>query len=111
MTDTRTIQTPRCWKCGENGWLTLPSSGIDKYEAGAFIQDAFPELPAPIREQIMTGIHPECWKTMFGDEPLGVVTDDGVICLVCGQFSNGDDATREGYPDGFTCAECGEVID
>lgn len=110
MTDTRTIQTRPCWHCGKAGFLELPSSGIEQYEAGVHVQNAFPDLPAEIREQIITGIHPECWKTMFGDEPLGVVTDDGVICSLCGQYSDGEDATREGYPDGFTCAECGEVI-
>lgn len=65
MSGTRTIQTQPCWKCGKAGFLELPSSGIDKYEAGAFVQDAFPDLSAEIREQIMTGIHPDCWKQMF----------------------------------------------
>lgn len=41
---------------------------------------------------------------------IGVVLDDAVVCLPCGQFSEGDDATRDGYPDGFTCADCGTIV-
>lgn len=32
------------------------------------IQDAFPELTADQREFILTGITPEEWKEMFGDD-------------------------------------------
>lgn len=108
--DTHVIQTRRCFHCGKAGFLELPADGIAKYEAGAFVQDAFPELPAPVREQIISGTHPECWTAMFGGDTLGVVLDDAVVCLSCGQFSDGDDATRDGYPDGFTCADCGTVV-
>lgn len=64
-----TMITPQCFKCGKTGELKMPTdiyfAGIKKYENGAFIQDAFPTLNAEQREQIMTGIHPECWKAIF----------------------------------------------
>ena len=46
------------------------------WKKGALIQDAFPTLPAPIREFIMSGITPQEWDDMFGmgdDE----VSDEG----------------------------------
>lgn len=64
-----TMITPGCFKCGKTGELKMPSdiyfAGIKKWEQGALIQDAFPTLNAEEREQIMTGIHPECWKAIF----------------------------------------------
>jgi hypothetical protein len=45
--------------------LELPEEGIAKYEAGAFVQDAFPDLDRQLREQIISGTHPECWTKMF----------------------------------------------
>ena len=64
-----TINTPRCFHCHEAGELKIPSdiyfAGIKKLEQGALIQNAFPTLDYDQREQIMTGIHPECWKKMF----------------------------------------------
>ncbi len=38
------------------------------WQSGEFIQDAFPYLNANQRELIKTGIHPECWDKMFGNE-------------------------------------------
>jgi hypothetical protein len=41
---------------------------FDKWESGALIQEAFPHLTAGEREFILTGITPEEWKEVFGDE-------------------------------------------
>jgi hypothetical protein len=68
-TQMSTIETKQCFQCGKTGKLQIPSpdyfAGIKKLEQGALIQHAFPNLNAEQREQIMTGIHPECWKKMF----------------------------------------------
>jgi hypothetical protein len=40
--------------------------GMRAWKKGALIQDAFPTLPAPIREFIMSGITPQEWDDMFG---------------------------------------------
>ena len=63
---TEFIRTPRCFHCGEQGILSLPIKGIEAYENGALIQDAFPDLDRQLREQIITGTHPKCWEEMFG---------------------------------------------
>ena len=34
---------------------------------GELIQNAFPELSPDDREQLMTGICPECWEKQFGE--------------------------------------------
>ncbi len=39
-----------------------------RWKAGALIQDAFPTLSADDREFIMTGITPEEWAEIFGEE-------------------------------------------
>ena len=62
---TTTIKTPRCFRCGEFGTLEAPISGIELYNDGALIQDAFPDMPREDREQIISGTHPKCWKEMF----------------------------------------------
>ena len=66
---TALIETRRCPHCGEHGYLELPVEGIAKREAGAFVQDAFPDLPRDLREQIISGTHPKCWEEMFA--PFG----------------------------------------
>ncbi|MGA1752665.1 MAG: hypothetical protein ACO395_04800 [Pontimonas sp.] len=63
--ETRTIMTKKCFHCGEHGWIELPTEGIAKYEGGAFVQDAFPDLDRTLREQIISGTHPNCWQEMF----------------------------------------------
>jgi uncharacterized protein YdeI (YjbR/CyaY-like superfamily) len=64
-----TIPTSRCFQCGQTGEIKIPSeiyfAGIKKLDQGELIQNAFPTLSNEQREQIMTGIHPECWKKMF----------------------------------------------
>jgi hypothetical protein len=39
--------------------------GVVKRAQGEYIQDAFPTLSAGEREQLMTGIHSECWDKEF----------------------------------------------
>lgn len=68
------IQTRRCFHCGQDGTLLLPDEGIAKYESGAFVQDAFPELARELREQIISGTHPKCWEEMFA--PFGDDEDE-----------------------------------
>lgn len=42
--------------------------GLRKWESGAFVQDAFPGLTAEEREFLMTGMTPEEWAEIFGEE-------------------------------------------
>ena len=58
---------PWCSGIGEVGMTVEEVAGIELYESGALIMQAFPTMPAEDREQILTGIHPLCWKAMFED--------------------------------------------
>jgi len=88
---TETIMTKRCFHCGEHGWIEVSTEGVDKYKAGAFVQEAFPELDKTLREQIISGTHPKCWEEMFApfdnvcdecDEPYEEDKGDG-YCGLC----------------------------
>ena len=54
------------------------SIAMQKWRSGALIQEAFPNLPAPMREFIMSGISPKEWDDMFGmGDDEGDVSDEG----------------------------------
>lgn len=61
-----TIWTKRCIQCGMEGYIDAPEDEIKKYENGAHVQDAFPDMSYGDREQIVTGTHSECWSQLFG---------------------------------------------
>lgn len=66
-TDTTTLYgTNSCCWCGDIGEVEVPSAGLLAYHNGALIQDVFPDLDKSLREQIISGTHPECWKEMYG---------------------------------------------
>lgn len=59
---------------GKTHTMTLPISegdyhmGLYRWANGAYIQDAFPMLSADEREFIQTGIPPEEWDNILGEE-------------------------------------------
>lgn len=50
--------------------LPITQEQLDRYAAGALVQDAFPDLSAADREFIHTGITDEEWQALFADESL-----------------------------------------
>ena len=46
----------------------LTEDAIKAWQAGAFIQDAMPNISPDDREFIKTGITPEEWTAIIGDE-------------------------------------------
>ncbi len=70
--DMVTVLTETCHHCGQMGKVTMSASeyfaGKQRVENGELIQYAFPTLSADIREQIISGTHPECWDAMFADD-------------------------------------------
>lgn len=66
--DTIDIRTKRCFHCGDTTVVTLDATAFAAWQAGAFIQDAFPTMPADERELLISGTHPACWTAMFEDE-------------------------------------------
>jgi hypothetical protein len=35
-------------------------------QLGGLIQEAYPDLDKALREQMLTGTHPNCWKETYG---------------------------------------------
>ena len=60
------VATPRCFYCLDTGTMKVSSEGYLKRLSGAAIQEAYPDLTAGEREQMMTGTHPDCWNEAFG---------------------------------------------
>lgn len=62
--------TRRSSLTGKNHAMYLPVSQeqLAAYAAGAFVQDAFPQLTAAEREFILTGITPKEWAEVFGED-------------------------------------------
>lgn len=48
--------------------LPITNEQLRRYERGAMIQDAFPNLTPDEREFYITGYTKEDWDTMFGEE-------------------------------------------
>jgi hypothetical protein len=63
----KTYVTKECPGCGNQGSLTIWQDDMERYLNGAMVQDAFPDLLPPMREQIVSGIHPKCWNEIFRD--------------------------------------------
>jgi hypothetical protein len=57
-----------CIGCGNRQMLILEADKVERYYAGAHVQDIWPELDADTRELIMTGTCPECWNKFFDDK-------------------------------------------
>ena len=60
------ISTPTCGICNKDGYVEATLEGYLQWNFGMLIQDAFPTMPAPLREQLKTGTHPECYQKMLG---------------------------------------------
>ena len=73
-----TLETRRCRICNETGTVTVETDQLEDYNNGAMIQNAFPDLSPGEREQLMTGIHPDCWDKTFAYLEDEDDYDDGV---------------------------------
>ena len=60
--------TRRCPVCHKTGSIMVDESELLQYLRGNYVRDSFKTMPVPLREQIITGTHPECWQAMFGQE-------------------------------------------
>ena len=54
-----------CPMCNEKHIVEVSDEGFRKWQEGAHVQDAFPELPASEREMLITGTCDACWAQMF----------------------------------------------
>lgn len=60
------VETAPCMLCGMRGMVELTSAQCDALDAGEFIQDVAPTMPPEVREQFVSGTHPDCWTKLFG---------------------------------------------
>lgn len=60
------IATPACSFCGETGSILFTDTEVRAIEGGAPIQNAVARLDKATREQFISGIHPNCWESLFG---------------------------------------------
>lgn len=54
-----------CPICGTVSMITVDTACFNKYLAGEYIQNAFPNLPADDRELILSGMCKDCQKMFF----------------------------------------------
>lgn len=66
--DIITIKTKACMVCQKSSLLQLDYDAVQKFEAGAFVQDAFPDMSPADREMLITGTHPDCWDKIFPED-------------------------------------------
>ena len=63
----RTFNT-NCPICHNPSIIQVPDHEYMEWQLGAYIQDAMPSLTADEREQLLTGICPDCWADSFGED-------------------------------------------
>ena len=59
---------PVCPYCNSSSIMYLSAKELSDWQNGVHIQDAFIDMVADERELLKTGIHPECWVLLFGDD-------------------------------------------
>lgn len=70
-----TFRVP-CTSCHKDNSLAVHGSGLFKYNRGATVQAAFPELSAAQRELLLSGLCGVCWDALFAT-PDGGWEDEG----------------------------------
>jgi hypothetical protein len=63
---TYVVITDPCFVCGEQGQVEVPMQGFLIRQLGGLIQEAYPDMDTALREQLVSGIHPECWEKTYG---------------------------------------------
>jgi hypothetical protein len=63
------VVTERCVVCGKKGSVTLTGDQYARLiEPGRpHMQDALPDVAPEVREQLISGTHPECWSRMMAE--------------------------------------------
>lgn len=68
--------TRRCPVCLKTGSITVDENELFSYLRGNYVQEAFKSLSIPLREQIISGVHPQCWEELWGQERVNEHTAD-----------------------------------
>lgn len=62
--DGKVCVETKCYLCGGISQTIVEEADFNRWKAGEYIQDVWPEKTANEREIIKTGIHPACWERM-----------------------------------------------
>jgi len=54
--------TRRCPVCYKTGTIMVEENELFTYLRGEYVQNAFKSLTVPLREQIISGMHPDCCR-------------------------------------------------
>lgn len=55
-----------CVHCHEDVFIGVSKEQYDRwYIKREYVQDVFPHIDYQLRELLISGTHPECWKEMF----------------------------------------------
>jgi len=68
--------TRRCPVCLKGGTIMVDENELFQYLRGEYVGTAFKSLTIPLREQIVSGVHPHCWYEMWGQERVNANADD-----------------------------------
>ena len=95
------VKTKVCIECGSDGAVKCYRLDYDKWRTGTYVQDAMPYLSAGRREQLINGVHPNCSKSIYGQDKCEHVWEDG-WCEKCElriteQYKKEDDDLFMGY--------------
>ena len=60
--------TRKCPVCLKGGTIMVDEKELLTYLRGEYVQEAFKSLTIPLREQIISGVHPHCWQEMWGEQ-------------------------------------------
>lgn len=64
---TYIVETPLCLVCGFHGQVEVPMKGFLIRQLGGLIQEAYPDMDKALREQMISGTHPQCWEKVYGN--------------------------------------------
>ena len=62
------VLTVTCPRCGKKNKLAVPLAGLKKYQEGAPVQAAFPDLSAEHREMLISGLCLGCQDEVFKED-------------------------------------------
>lgn len=68
MENTVRYMPKQCGWCSKPPTLmVLDATEYERWQAGEFVQVAFPTMSADLREVLISGTHPQCWDKMLSD--------------------------------------------
>ena len=67
MSSTILVKTKTCCVCGEYEVWSLDRQAVNRWQAGEYVQNVFPNMTEGEREVLISGTHPACWNELFGE--------------------------------------------